>query len=91
MTSGHSWGLVPVNARWTIRLRRGTYTYRAIGPDAVILSSDLGQAGNALPPDGLAVFIEMLRKNGFTDSELDLMTRKNPAKLLGLPPLMEAQ
>jgi len=27
-------GFVPANARWTIRLRRGTYTYRAIGPDA---------------------------------------------------------
>ena len=41
--------------------------------------------------DGLAVFIEMLRKNGFTDGELDRMTRKNPATLLGLPQLMEAR
>jgi hypothetical protein len=65
-----------------------TTQIRAIGPENVILSSDLGQAGNALPPDGLAVFIEMLRKNGFSDQELDVMTRKNPAKLLGLPPLM---
>jgi hypothetical protein len=73
------------------KVDRFTSQIRAIGPDAVILSSDLGQAGNALPPDGLAVFVEMLRKNGFTDRELDLMTRKNPAKLLGLPPLTEAQ
>lgn len=27
-------GFTPANARWRIRLRRGTYTYRAIGPDA---------------------------------------------------------
>jgi predicted metal-dependent phosphotriesterase family hydrolase len=27
----------------------------------------------------------MLRRHGFTDNELDLMTRKNPARLLGLP------
>jgi hypothetical protein len=28
----------------------------------------------------------MLRKKVFTDQELDVMTRKNPARLLGLPP-----
>jgi Family of unknown function (DUF6282) len=69
------------------KIDRFSKQIRAIGPEAVILSSDLGQAGNALPPDGFAVFIEMLRKNGFTDKELDVMTRKNPATLLGLPPL----
>jgi hypothetical protein len=68
------------------KIDRFSKQIRAVGPEAVILSSDLGQAGNALPPDGLAVFIEMLRRNGFTDKELDVMTRKNPAKLLGLPP-----
>jgi hypothetical protein len=57
---------------------------RAIGPEFAILSSDLGQAGNALPPDGLAVFYEMLRKKGFTDQELDRMGKQNPATLLGL-------
>ncbi|HEV3216348.1 MAG TPA: DUF6282 family protein [Vicinamibacterales bacterium] len=67
------------------KIDRFSSQIRAIGPDAAILSSDLGQAGNALPPDGLAVFIEMLRKKGFTDQELDVMTRKNPARLLGLP------
>jgi hypothetical protein len=57
---------------------------RAIGPEHAILSSDLGQAGNALPPDGLAVFYEMLRKKGFTNEELDRMGKQNPATLLGL-------
>lgn len=57
---------------------------RAIGPEHAILSSDLGQAGNALPPDGLAVFYEMLRKQGFTDQELDRMGKQNPAALLEL-------
>ncbi len=57
---------------------------RAIGPEHAILSSDLGQAGNALPPDGLAVFYEMLRRKGFTDQELDRMGKENPAALLGL-------
>jgi Family of unknown function (DUF6282) len=67
------------------KVDRFTAQIRAIGPDHVIVSSDLGQAGNPLPPDGLAQFIEMLRQRGFTDRELDVMTRKNPATLLGLP------
>jgi hypothetical protein len=61
-----------------------TQQIRAIGPGHAILSSDLGQAGNALPPDGLAVFHEMLRKKGFTNEELDLMGKKNPSTLLEL-------
>jgi hypothetical protein len=57
---------------------------RAIGPASIIMASDLGQKGNALPPEGFAVFIDAMRKKGFTDQELDVMTRKNPATLLGL-------
>ena len=57
---------------------------RGIGPASVIMASDLGQKANALPPEGFAVFIDAMRKKGFTDQELDLMTRKNPALLLGL-------
>jgi hypothetical protein len=58
---------------------------RQIGIDHVILSSDLGQAGNALPADGLATFLEALRKKGFTNQELDRMVKQNPSRLLGLP------
>ena len=57
---------------------------RAVGPASIIMASDLGQKGNALPPDGFAVFIDAMRTKGFSDQELDLMTRKNPAALLGL-------
>ena len=57
---------------------------RAVGVEHAILSSDLGQAGNALPADGLATYIEALRKKGFTNDELDRMVKQNPARLLGL-------
>ena len=57
---------------------------RGIGPASIIMASDLGQKANALPPEGFAVFIDAMRKKGFTDQELDVMTRKNPATLLGL-------
>jgi hypothetical protein len=57
---------------------------RKIGVEHAILSSDLGQAGNALPADGFATYMEALRKKGFTDQELDRMAKQNPARLLGL-------
>jgi hypothetical protein len=57
---------------------------RKVGPEFCILSSDLGQKGNPLPPDGLAEFIVALKARGFTDQELDRMAKQNPARLLGL-------
>jgi len=58
---------------------------RKVGPQFCILSSDLGQKENALPPDGFAAFIEALRGKGFTGEELDRMSKQNPAQLLALP------
>jgi hypothetical protein len=57
---------------------------RAIGPQSSILSSDMGQAGNPLHPDGLAAFFKALRDAGFTQAEIGLMSQTNPAKALGL-------
>jgi hypothetical protein len=57
---------------------------RAVGPEHCILSSDLGQAGNPLHPDGLEAFFRELRTQGFTVAEIDRMAKTNPAKLLGL-------
>jgi hypothetical protein len=57
---------------------------RAVGPEHCILSSDLGQAGNPLHPDGLEAFFHDLRAQGFTVAEIDRMSKTNPARLLGL-------
>ena len=57
---------------------------RKVGVEHAILSSDLGQAGNALPADGFATYMDALRKKGFTDQEIDRMAKQNPARLLGL-------
>ena len=67
------------------RVTRFAEAIRAIGPANCILSSDLGQAGNPLPPDGFGEFLVALRAKGFTESELATMARENPARLLGLP------
>jgi hypothetical protein len=57
---------------------------KQVGAASSILSSDLGQQGNPLPPDGFGAFIEALRKRGFSDRDLDLMSKQNPATLLGI-------
>ena len=57
---------------------------RKIGPEACILSSDLGQRGNALPPDGYGAFLAAMHARGFTDQEIARMSKQNPARLLGL-------
>jgi uncharacterized protein DUF6282 len=57
---------------------------RAVGPAYCILSSDLGQAGNPLHPDGLTAFFKGLRAQGFTAAEVEQMAKRNPARLLGL-------
>jgi hypothetical protein len=59
---------------------------RAIGPKSCILSSDLGQAGNPLHPDGLAEFFAALAKQGISSSDIELMSKTNPARALGLSP-----
>ena len=67
------------------RMDRYAQAIRAIGPEFCILSSDLGQRGNALPPDGFAAFFAALRARGLSEQEVDRMSKQNPAKLLGLP------
>ena len=66
------------------RVARFAETIRAVGPANCILSSDLGQAGNPLPPDGFGEFLVALQAKGFTDAEMQTMVRDNPARLLGL-------
>lgn len=57
---------------------------RQIGPEFCILSSDLGQAGNPLPADGLRRFLTELRAQGFSSGQMDRMSKVNPGKLLGV-------
>ena len=57
---------------------------RGIGVDRAILSSDLGQVNKIDPVDGWKLYLGGMKEQGFTDAELDRMTKENPAKLLGL-------
>jgi hypothetical protein len=66
------------------RMIRFADAIRRIGPEFCILSSDLGQQGNALPPDGFGAFLLALRARGLTEQEIDAMSKRNPVQLLGL-------
>ena len=57
---------------------------RTFGARHFLLSSDLGQAMSPLHTDGLVAFMEGLRAEGIGDADIDLMIRRNPARLLGL-------
>ncbi|MFQ5775080.1 MAG: DUF6282 family protein [Kiloniellaceae bacterium] len=57
---------------------------KAVGADHFILSSDLGQSGNPIHPDGYKRLVIGLKKAGVSQAEIDKMMKTNPAKLLGL-------
>ena len=64
--------------------RQTAQAIRAVGPEFCVLSSDLGQAANPLHPDGLLAFYQYLKREGFSESEIDRMAKVNPARLLDL-------
>ncbi len=61
-----------------------TSQIREVGPENVVLTTDLGQAGNPVHADGLRVVLPRLISAGFSQAEVDTMTKHNPARLLGL-------
>jgi len=67
------------------RLARFVAQIREVGPENVVISTDLGQPGNPVHPDGLGVVLPRLMEAGITQAEIDIMTKRNPARFLGLP------
>jgi hypothetical protein len=57
---------------------------RQIGAAHCILASDMGQPGNPRHPDALAAFFAALRREGIPQTDIDLMSKTNPARALGL-------
>ncbi|HVY85439.1 MAG TPA: DUF6282 family protein [Caulobacterales bacterium] len=58
---------------------------RALGPQHVFVSTDSGLVGTHNHADALVLSIRTLRAAGFSEGDLDLMFRRNPAFLIGLP------
>jgi hypothetical protein len=56
---------------------------RSIGPERCVLSSDLGQPDNPSHMEGLLSFFDGLEQEGIAAAEIDLMSKRNPAQILG--------
>ena len=72
-------------------VHRGSYpiqdyvqAIREVGAEHFLISSDFGQEGNPTHIEGLRAFVQALQGEGVSDDEVDLMARRNPARLLGL-------
>lgn len=57
---------------------------RAVGAERCILTTDLGQEWNPPPAEGMRMMVDTLLRCGLTVEEIELMIKKNPARLLGL-------
>ena len=71
-------------AGWTLPFSEMAAVIRRVGSASTVISTDLGQASNPAPVDGMAMFIAYLRAEGFDQASIDLMCRENPATLLGI-------
>jgi microsomal dipeptidase-like Zn-dependent dipeptidase len=70
---------------WTqVNAKSVATAIKEVGAKSLVVSSDLGQSGNMTHPDGIEAAIAAMRKEGISDGDIDLMMRKNPARLLGL-------
>ena len=56
---------------------------RAMGPEHVVVSTDLGQPAGIYPDEGMEAFATALYRDGFTAEQVRQMTVYNQRKLLG--------
>jgi hypothetical protein len=57
---------------------------RAIGVEHCIMSTDLGQYWNLPPAEGMRFFMATLLRVGISEQEIEVMAKRNPARLLDL-------
>ena len=55
-----------------------------VGPERAIMSTDFGQVQSPRPAIGMRMFIAEMLAQGVPATAIDLMARRNPARLLGL-------
>ena len=86
---GESGGDHGTRLSWRSPIHESRITWRSSRPlarNTFLISSDLGQYLNPLHTDGLKAFVTELREQGISEGDIDMMARRNPARLLGLDP-----
>jgi hypothetical protein len=76
---------LPFLTYWSqVSAKNAAQHVKTFGAQNLLISSDVGQSGNMAHPDGLELAITEMKAEGISDADIDLMMRKNPARLLGL-------
>ncbi|MGE0360033.1 MAG: DUF6282 family protein [Vicinamibacterales bacterium] len=78
-------GLSMVSAGAAARVQEAATAIRAVGAESIVLSSDLGARNDPRPPEGFGAFLLALRAAGIPEPDIDVMAKRNPARLLDLP------
>jgi hypothetical protein len=60
-------------------------TFRAVGADRIVLTTDVGQVDRVTPAEALARFAAILAGEGVEADQIALAMRTNPGKLVGDP------
>jgi predicted metal-dependent phosphotriesterase family hydrolase len=58
---------------------------KKVGAEQIIVETDLGQANNEYHPDGIVAFVRNMWARGISRADTDIMTKRNPARYLGIP------
>jgi predicted metal-dependent phosphotriesterase family hydrolase len=58
---------------------------KQVGAEQIIVQTDLGQANNEYHPDGIVAFVRNMWARGISRADTDIMTKRNPARYLGIP------
>ena len=74
-----------VGGKYDKNFARNLQAMEALGFESTIVATDGGQVENPLWSDALAEYIGYLLNAGVPKSTVDLMTKQNPARVLGLP------
>lgn len=62
-------------------------TIKEIGVQHCVMSTDLGQYWNMPPAEGMRFFMAILLRNGLSGKDIEVMSKENPSKLMGLNPV----
>jgi predicted TIM-barrel fold metal-dependent hydrolase len=55
-----------------------------VGPDRCVMATDFGSMLNPPPVEGMKLFIRLLLAMGVSEKSIDIMLKRNGAKLLGI-------
>jgi hypothetical protein len=79
-----------LGSRQAEKLKTYAETIKAVGPRHCIMATDLGDVppgtNYPLEPQGFLEFMQAMHKEGIPVADINLMTKTNPARALGLDP-----